>query len=177
MFTDANRLRHLVVNAMIMGVGLTLPVAFHAVGLGSRFTPMLLPLLLNGFLSPLAWAVAVGGLTPLVSAFATGMPPLYPPVALIMSIECMVLAGTARIMFSYTRGRLWPSLVSAIVCGRVVSLTLSWFTASYLGLPQRLSVFASLMQGLPGIALQLSVVPLIVTRIHRRHSLLFEDAS
>lgn len=177
MCNEPSRLRHLVINAMIMAVGLTLPMAFHAVGLGSKFTPMLLPLLLNGFLSPLVWAVAVGGLTPLVSAFATGMPPLYPPVALIMSVECMVLAGTARILFCATRGRLWPSLVAAIVCGRAVSLTLSWFAASYLDLPQRLSVAASLIQGLPGIALQLSVVPLIVTMIHRRHSLLFEDAS
>ncbi|MCL6545273.1 MAG: hypothetical protein K6T61_08580 [Bryobacteraceae bacterium] len=177
MCTDTNRLRHLVVNAMIMAIGLTLPMAFHAVGLGSKFTPMLLPLLLNGFLSPLAWAVAVGGLTPLVSAFATGMPPLYPPVAFIMSVECMVLAGTARILFCATRGRLWPSLAAAIICGRAVSLSLSWFTAAYLDLPQRLSVLASLVQGLPGIALQLSVVPLVVTLIHRRQSLLFEDAS
>jgi hypothetical protein len=68
-------------------------------------------------------------------------------------------------------------LLAAIACGRAVSLALSWITASYLGLPQRLSVGASLIQGLPGIALQLSVVPLIVTLIHRRHSLLFEDAS
>ncbi len=48
-------LRWMVLNAVIMALGLTLPMVFHAVGLGSRFLPMLLPLLLNGFLSPLGW--------------------------------------------------------------------------------------------------------------------------
>jgi len=177
MCNETGRLRHLVLNAMIMALGLTLPMAFHAVGLGSKFTPMLLPLLLNGFLSPLGWAVLIGGLTPLVSSLTTGMPPLYPPVAVVMSVECMVLAATARFVYCATRGRVWPAAVAAVVCGRAVSLSLSWLVASYLDLPQRLSVAASFVQGLPGIALQLSVVPLIVVLIHRRGGLLFEDAA
>lgn len=177
MCNEPSRLRHLVVNAMIMALGLTLPMAFHAVGLGSKFTPMLLPLLLNGFLSPLGWAVMTAGLTPLVSALATGMPPLYPPVAFIMSVECMVLAGTARLAYCGTRGKMWPALVAAVICGRATSLTLSWFVAGALGLPQKLSVAASFVQGLPGIALQLSVVPLVLSLVLRRKSLLFEDAA
>ena len=82
-----------------MALGLTLPVVFHAVGLGSKFLPMLLPLLLNGFLSPLGWALFTGAVTPLTSALVTGMPPLYPPVAAVMSVECMVLAGVARLVY------------------------------------------------------------------------------
>ena len=87
------RLRAMVISASMAAMGLVLPIAFHAVGLGSKFLPMLLPLLLNGFLAPLPWAVATGALTPLLSAVTTGMPPLFPPVAFSMSLECAVLGG------------------------------------------------------------------------------------
>ena len=96
------RLRAMVISASMAAMGLVLPIAFHAVGLGSKFLPMLLPLLLNGFLVPLPWAIATGALVPLLSAVTTGMPPLFPPVAFSMSLECAVLSGTAAAIY---RGR------------------------------------------------------------------------
>ncbi len=171
------RLRWIIINAMIMALGLTLPVAFHAVGLGNKFLPMLLPLLLNGFLSPLGWGVLTGALTPLVSALFTGMPPLYPPVAVAMSAEAMVLAGVARLIYAGRRSRLWPALITAIICGRLTSAVLSWAIARMVGLPPALSVGASMLQGLPGVALQLAVIPWVVAALSSRRGLLFEDAS
>ena len=38
------KLRTMVVSAAMAALALTLPVAFHMVGLGSKFLPMLLPL-------------------------------------------------------------------------------------------------------------------------------------
>ena len=58
-------LRGMVTSAAMAALGLTLPMAFHAVGLGSKFAPMLLPLMLNGFLSPIPWAVLTGAVVPL----------------------------------------------------------------------------------------------------------------
>ncbi|MCS7315783.1 MAG: hypothetical protein RMI94_10915 [Bryobacterales bacterium] len=169
------RLRHLVVNAWIMALGLALPVAFHAAGLGSKFTPMLLPLLLNGFLSPWSWAAFTAGLTPLVSALVTGMPPIYPPVALIMSVEASVLAVTACLLDRATRGKVWLATVVAVASGRTTSLALTWLVAGLFELPRQVSVGASLLGGLPGIALQLTVVPVAAQTIRRRPSLLFRD--
>ncbi len=171
----SNRLRWMVVNAVIMALGLTLPVVFHAVGLGSKFLPMLLPLLLNGFLSPLGWALFTGAVTPLTSALVTGMPPLYPPVAAVMSVECMVLAGVARLVYGCARPRVWPALVAAVVCSRATSIGLSWLVAQLFGLPPRLSAAASLVQGLPGVALQFAVVPLVLKVLKTRRGLLIED--
>ncbi len=175
--THSDRLRLMVINGMLMALGLTLPVVFHAVGLGNKFLPMLLPLLLNGFLSPLGWAVLTGGATPLVSALLTGMPPLYPPVAAVMSVEGMVLAGVARVVYVATRRRLWPALVAAIVCGRLAGFGLSWIMARQFGLPPVVSSVAALLQGLPGVALQLAVVPLVLNALSKRKGLLFDDAS
>lgn len=176
MNTDTNdRLRLMVINGVIVALGISLPVVFHAVGLGNKFLPMLLPLLLNGFLSPLRWAVPVGLATPLVSALLTGMPPLYPPVAFVMSAEAMVLAGVARVVYLSSGRRVWPALVSAILCGRMIAFGLSWVLARQFDLPPAMSSVAVILQGLPGVALQLAVVPLVLRALSRRRGLLFED--
>jgi hypothetical protein len=173
---QSDRLRWMVVNAVMMALGLTLPMVFHAVGLGSKFLPMLLPLLLNGFLSPLRWAVFTGAATPLVSAVLTGMPPLYPPVAAVMAVEGVVLSAVAGLLYRAGGRRPWPALVAAVVCDRLTSVGLSWLLAKLLGLPPALSAGAALLQGLPGVALQLVVVPLVLGALSKRRGPLFEDA-
>jgi len=57
MQSEDGKLRAMVISAIMAAMGLVLPIAFHAVGLGGKFLPMLLPLLLNGFLVPLPWAM------------------------------------------------------------------------------------------------------------------------
>jgi hypothetical protein len=68
-------------SAVMGAFGFTLPIVFHMVGLGSKFLPMLLPILLDGFLSLLPWAVLTGALVPVAGGLLTGMPPFYPPIA------------------------------------------------------------------------------------------------
>ncbi len=48
--------------------------------------------------------------------------------------------------------------------------------AEWLGLPARLSVAASMIQGLPGVALQFAVVPLVLKVLKTRKGPLFADA-
>ncbi len=171
--TGNGGLRAMVISAMMAALALVLPVVFHAVGLGNKFLPMLLPLLLNGFLVPVPWAVATGVLVPLLSAVATGMPPLFPPVAFTMSLEGAVLGGLAALLYRGNRARLWTALLAAILAGRASSLAGTWILAQLLHLPPRLTTAAALLQGLPGVVLQLTVVPLVVRQISRRRSLLF----
>jgi hypothetical protein len=166
-------LRAMVISASMAAMGLVLPIAFHAVGLGGKFLPMLLPLLLNGFLAPLPWAISTGALVPLLSAVITGMPPLFPPVAFSMSLECAVLAGTAAALYRGRPSRLWYALIAAILLGRSTSLGATWALAQLLHLPAAVVTGAVLAQGLPGVLLQLAVVPLVVRQTARRRGLLF----
>lgn len=161
------------VSAMMAALALVLPPVFHAAGLGSRFLPMLLPLLLNGFFVPLRWAVLTGAVVPLLSALLTGMPPLYPPLAGILAVEGAVLGGTAALL--YRGRRLWLAVIGAIVLGRLSAFGLSWALAGMFGLPPALAGVALLVQGLPGVALQLAVIPVVVRAARQRATLLFED--
>jgi len=173
----AERLRAMVISAVMAALALTLPPAFHAVGLGSKFLPMLLPLLLNGFLSPVGWAAGTGLLIPWVSAFATGMPPLYPPVAAVVSVEAAVMAGLAASLYRGGGRSLWVALGPAVIAGRLVAFSLTWILARAFGLPPAVSAVAATVEGLPGVALQLAVVPAVLHVVSRRPGLLLQDKS
>jgi len=169
-----NALRSMIISAVMAALALVLPVAFHAVGLGHYFLPMLLPLLLNGFLSSLPWAVLAGALVPWISALLTGMPPIYPPVALIMSLEAIVLSGTASLLFRLLKRRIWPALLAAITADRAVSFLLTWAMASRFGISPRIAAFGTFVEALPGVALQIAVVPLVIRALRQRRSLFLD---
>jgi hypothetical protein len=169
-----DRLRAIVISASMAALGLVLPVAFHAVGLGSEFLPMLLPLLLNGFLVPLRWAALTGLAVPLLSAAVTGMPPLYPPVAVVLSAEAAAMGTVAATVYGRRR-RLWLALLAAIAAGRMTAVLLTWVLARVFLLPARTASLAILIQGLPGVALQVAVVPLVVRSLSKRGGVLFSD--
>jgi hypothetical protein len=171
----AEALRSMVMSAVMAAFGLVLPIAFHMAGLGSKFLPMLLPILLNGFLSSLPWAVLTGALVPLASGLLTGMPPVYPPIAGVMSIECALMAAAAATVYRLSRPRIWPALIVAMAVDRLASAALMWFIAGRFGLPPAVISLASLAQGLPGIALQLVVVPLAVRGLRARKGILIPD--
>lgn len=166
-------LRSMVLSAVMAALALTLPVAFHAVGLGSRFLPMLLPLLINGFLSSAGWAVFTGLWAPVISALVTGMPPLYPPVAIVVALEGATLGGVAAVVRRLTRPRIWPALLCAVAAGRLTAFLFTGLLAGQLRLPAALASWGAMAHGLPGVALQLSVTPLVVRWVERRSGPLF----
>ncbi len=169
-----SKLKAMVLSAVMAALALTLPVAFHAVGLGSQFLPMLLPLLLNGFLVPLGWAVGVGLAVPWISAFATGMPPLYPPVAAVVAAEGAAMAAVANLLWRWKRN-VWAALIPAVITGRVVSFGSTWILAQFFDLPPALTAIAKTAEGLPGVALQIAVVPAVLHFLSKRRSVLLED--
>jgi hypothetical protein len=157
--------RHLSLAALFVGLGVLIPMLFHAVGLGSVFLPMFLPLAVAGFYLPLGAAIAVGVLTPLVSALATGMPPLSPPVAQLMSFEGLALTGVVGWLASRQGVPTVVALVIGLAASRAVLVLWVMALVPLLGLPGRGMSLAALAQGLPGIGLILVVVPILVKRI------------
>lgn len=160
----------MVISAALGALALVLPAVFHMVGLGSRFLPMLLPLLLNCFLSSWPWALGTGIAVPWISALATGMPPVYPPVAAVMSLEAAAMATAAALL---RRLPVFWAVSLTILCGRLVAFGASWALARSFGLPPAFASAAMLVQGLPGVALQATLVPLLLRKFDRREGYLF----
>jgi hypothetical protein len=158
--------QEVVLGGLFTALAVVLPLLFHLVGLGKVFLPMHLPVLTAGFLVSPAVAVSVGVLAPLLSAALTGMPPL--PLAPLMAVELAILGGSAALFYGRLR---WPwgfSLPLAILCARSSWVLMVLGLAPLLHLPEKMLSVAAVLQGLPGTALQLVVVPLVVLAVEQR---------
>lgn len=160
--------RRLCTAAFLVAVGLILPQIFHMVGgkaVGSVFSPMHLPVLVSGLLLGPALGAAVGFLTPLLSALATGMPPM----AILPFMLCELTAYGAVSGVLARKFPLYPSLIGAQVAGRVVYAAALFVGGTVFGMQcaAPASVLTSIVTGLPGIVLQLALAPAVVLLLRK----------
>lgn len=166
--------RQLTRGAFFIALGIVIPFAFHAIGgpgLGRVFLPMHVPVLLAGFLCGPVIGLITGMLTPILSAVFTGMPPLMPPMAQTMVVELGIYGAVAGLM--YQRTKLGPllSLIGAMAAGRLAYGLVGWLVLPLFGLTG-ISPLYPLTYGvataLPGVAIQLVVIPLTVHLVGRK---------
>ena len=162
---NSSVLRNASRGAVLIALGVLLPMAFHAAGAaGSIFLPMHIPILMAGLLLGPVTGAWVGILTPIASSLLTGMPPLFPTLP-IMVIELAVygcVAGCLR----QSRG-LNVALAAAILSGRLAAGFMVWVLAHWVALQWTPWGYlaASAIKGIPGLIVQLLFIPLLVKRL------------
>ncbi|MFN3284939.1 MAG: ECF transporter S component [bacterium] len=160
-----------------LALAILLPVFFHLFGLGPTFLPMHLPALLVGALFGPGAGFLVGTVAPVASGLLTGMPPLV-PVGVLMTAELATygaVAGWVRLALADRyRGstahpliREYAWLLSALLAGRVILGLWAAVLGPLVGLrvPATTYVAAAVASGLPGIAVQLVLVPLLAWKL------------
>jgi hypothetical protein len=153
--------------AVFSAAAMLLPVIFHVFYLGSMFMPMYLPLVtLSFFVGPIP-AGLTALLLPLLSGAITGMPPFYPPIAFIMSIELATMCGIiACVRMLLPKLNELIILIPVLFLGRCIGIGLIYLMALFMKLPAEYVVGASLFTGWPGIILMIVTIPAII-RISR----------
>lgn len=154
-------LREWILGALFIAIGILLPILFHQIpGGGPMILPMHIPVFMAGlFLSPVV-ALLVGALTPLLSSLMTGMPPMF-PMMVIMIFELAVYGFLTALLLKKTKN-IWISLLSAMVAGRIMAGLVVFVLASFFGLKMKPLLFiqGAILKGLPGIVIQLILIPL-----------------
>ncbi len=152
--------RDLALGGSFGAAGLLLPVLFHLVHLGHFFMPMYLPLVALGFFASPAVAFAAGLLVPILSALLTGMPPFYPPVAVMMSVEIALMAGAIAVLRRWRPGSsTYLLLLPVLLAGRLINFGLAWLLAWMIDLPAGFVAGISFFAGWPGLLLMIAVIP------------------
>lgn len=168
---QALALREISRAAAFVALAMLLPPVFHALRLGHVFLPMVQPLLLGAFFLRPRWALAVGALTPLVSALTTGMPPLLPPIAVWMSAEVGLMAVLVSLLDRRTRLPAPLVVLMALVAGRLLYTALVYATSVWLALPAGMMTAAAVVSSWPGMLVALFVIPAAVVGVRRARSL------
>ena len=162
--------KKLVFTAVCSALCLVLPMAFHSIpNAGQVFLPMHIPVLLCGLICGWPYGGVCGLLGPLLSSLVTGMP----PAAMLpsMMVECCVYGFASGLLMKYIRTKhavadLYISLVSAMALGRIVAgLAKAWIFTP--GVSPFAWVTTSLVAGIPGIVIQLVLMPMVVFALTR----------
>lgn len=156
--------KKLVFTAVCAALCLVLPLAFHTVpNAGTIFLPMHIPVLLCGLICGWPYGLVCGLLGPAISSL-TGMP----PIAMLpsMMVECATYGAVTGLMMKFIHTKhatvdLYISMITAMVLGRVVSGLAKALIFSP-GVAPFAWVTTSLITGIPGICIQLVVMPVVV---------------
>ena len=172
-----NRIFKMVLAAMFLAIAYVLPFFTGQIPeIGAMLCPMHIPVLLCGFLCGWPWGLAVGLFAPLLRSAVLGMPPLF-PTAVCMAFELAtygVMTGLFYRWFPKKKGYLfavsiYASLIIAMVAGRLVwgaaMLVCTGMKGGSFGTAAFLA--GAVTNAIPGIVLQLVLVPLVVMLLER----------
>ena len=149
-----------------------LPQVFHWLGLasglgnglGAAFLPMHIPVFIAAFMAGPAVGLAAGVLSPLVSFGISGM-----PTGALLPFMVIELAGYGLIAgFLYkSKTPVFVNLIIAQLAGRVLraGAVLVSVYALESGVISVQSIWNTITAGLPGILLQMALIPLLMYRI------------
>jgi uncharacterized membrane protein len=163
--------KRIVLGGMFLALSLILPQVFHIFGgpaAGQTFLPMHIPVLLAGFFTGPLIGALTGLLAPILSSFATGMP--MPPILYFMIFELGTYGLAAGYFFRKFKWNIYLSLVLSMLCGRAVNSLALLVAAELLKLnvPPVMSVFTGIITGIPGLIIQLVLIPGAVYLAERR---------
>ena len=166
-----NKIFKMVLAALFLAFAYVLPFFTGQIPeIGAMLCPMHLPVLLCGFLCGPVWGAVVGVVAPLLRALTLGMPPLF-PTAVCMAFELGAYGAVAGVMHRILpRKRIFVycSLLSSMIVGRLV-----WGAAMFAVVGARggftLAAFlaGAVTNAIPGIVLQIVLVPILVFLLDR----------
>lgn len=160
----------IVLSGLFIAIGVIIPPLFHAAGLGIAISPMHFPVLIAGIIVGWKYGLAIGILTPLLSAaiMPQGMP-LF-PVATVMAVELGVYGLVIGLSYQYLKLfenkliNVYLALIIAMISGRIVGGALQALIVGLQGGSYGFKVFLTsyFVLTLPGTILQILIIPPII---------------
>ena len=175
-----NQTVNLVMTGLCIAIGIVLPLALHSIpDAGSVLLPMHIPVLLCGLICGPLYGLACGLLAPFLSSVITQMPPMaYLPSMLCELAVYGLIAGLfiRLIRTKWTVMNIYVSLVAAMLCGRVIYGVINALIFRAGSYSMQLWLTASFVTALPGIVIQLVVLPALVLLLQKAGLIQYERA-
>ena len=166
------QVRKLTYAALFLALAMVLPFLTGQIPeIGKSLCPMHIPALLCGFLCGWPWGLAVGFIAPLLRSVVFGMPAMFPG-AVAMAFELAVYGGMAGLLYRLFPRKTWSiyvSLILSMIAGRIVWGIVRLILAGLSGSPFTWALFLSgaVTTAIPGIILQLVLIPVLVMALER----------
>lgn len=170
--------KHLVYSAVLLAIALILPMITGQIPkIGNMLCPMHIPVMLCGYICGWPWGLAVGFIAPLLRGVIFGVPPFIPK-GLAMACELATYGFICGILFRSLRKKypetkevvhIYITLIVAMLAGRLVWGLMRYLLAPLTGEPFTLELFIAggFATAIPGIIIQLILIPVLVTAIRK----------
>ncbi len=175
------QIRKLTLSGMFLAIGLALPFLTGQIPqIGSMLLPMHIPVLLCGLICGWQYGGVVGLVMPLMRNLLFGMPPM--PNAISMAFELAAYGLIIGLLYSRSKRKcvfsLYRSMLIAMLAGRAV-----WGVAQALilglngsGFTVKMFMAGAFLNAIPGIILQLILIPAIMVALDRAKLVPFTKA-
>ena len=164
--------KRIALSAMFLAIGLVLPfLTGQLQAFGNMLLPMHLPVLLCGLICGWQYGGLVGFILPLLRFSLFGMPRM--PLAIPMAFELAAYGLIVGFLYSHSKWKcvlsVYRSLLIAMVGGRVVWAIGRVILAGVSNVSFGWQVFltAGFIEAIPGIILQLVLIPAIMVALAR----------
>lgn len=164
-----NEIRQIPLVAFFAALGILFPQFFHFLGLGPAFLPMFIPILIGSMFVNWRFALLMGVLSPTISWLITGMPPIIPPILPILVTELCITGMIISILRQSTIWSVWIILPIGLLVDRILLLVIVIVIAPLFDITHPLFSLTMVLVGVPGVILQLLVVPASVLLIEKRY--------
>lgn len=165
--------KNMTLAAMFLAIGLLLPLLTGQIPqIGNMLLPMHIPVFLCGLICGWQYGAVVGLILPLVRYVIFGMPALF-PTGIAMSFELMTYGLVAGLLYGLSRWQcvfsLYRSLLAAMVAGRIVwgIVQMILLGVSNSGFTWQMFMAGAFLNAIPGIIVQLILIPMIMVALNR----------
>ncbi|MEW6526631.1 MAG: hypothetical protein AB1444_08205 [Spirochaetota bacterium] len=156
----------IIISAITAACAVVLPVLFHLLGLGSIFLPMFIPLSIGAYFLTPVYALLTGTIAPITSTILTGMPPLYPPVAIIMMIELALFCFIISLLKQKFYLNSYFIIIIAIIFDRIILYVLYSIILPFFKISFAMFSLYDLFKSFSGIILLIIITPIAVNGIN-----------
>lgn len=157
---------------VLLALGIVLPfVTMQVPRIGNMLLPMHIPVLLCGFLCGGPSGFLLGLILPIVRSLLFTAPPMM-PTAVAMAAELATYGLVTGVFYQKLKNhrfRIYGSLIRAMILGRIVWGLVSMGLFRIMGNSFTWKLFAlqGFVNALPGIVIQLILIPVIVIAVQR----------
>ena len=163
--------KQLVLTAMFIALGVVLPQAFHAIpNAGSVFLPMHIPVLMSGFVAGPLFGLICGVATPLLSHLIFGMPPapVLPGMLCELAVYGLMTGLLSRLIkIKNVTAKTYIVLILAMLAGRLTYGVLNALVFKAGSYSMQAWTSAAFITALPGIVIQLILIPVLIVRLKK----------
>lgn len=164
---------NLTLAAMFMAIGIVLPFFTGQIPqIGKMLLPMHIPVFLCGLICGWQYGLVVGFVMPFLRYSMFGMPVLF-PTGIAMAFELATYGMTAGLFYSRSRWQcvisLYRSMVAAMLAGRIVwaFVQMVLLGTGENGFTLQMFMAGAFLNAIPGIILQLVLIPGIMVALNR----------